>query len=183
MDRGSIEAAQAMGGQRLSAFRHDRHGDDDCVAGHDRDGGAVRRRPLCAATYAARVMIGVQNNFCGKNRREYDGSCASALALVMRLLKRAPHSSRLVRREPRGRASLTHFRSSNFVTWTSQSEPRRPDALRMREASAAPVVRDLADLLDALRASAAQRDLEGGGAAQEKQWIADTELLTRSEAG
>jgi hypothetical protein len=54
-------------------------------------------------------MIGVQNNFCGKNRREYDGSCASALALVMRLLKRAPHSSRLVRREPRGRASLTHL--------------------------------------------------------------------------
>jgi hypothetical protein len=50
----------------------------------------------------------------------------------------------------------------------------------MREASAAPVVRDLADLLDALRASAAQRDLEGGGAAQEKQWIAGAELLTRS---
>ncbi|KXU82661.1 acyl-CoA dehydrogenase [Paraburkholderia monticola] len=38
--------------------------------------------------------------------------------------------------------------------------------------------RDLTTLLAALRASAAQRDREGGHAAQEKQWIADAGLLT-----
>jgi len=51
-------------------------------------------------------------------------------------------------------------------------------ALRAREASAAPVSRDLAALLEALRANAAQRDLAGGHAAQEKQWIAEAGLLT-----
>ncbi len=51
-------------------------------------------------------------------------------------------------------------------------------ALHAREASAAPAVRDLTGLLDALHASAAQRDLAGGHAAQEKQWIADAGLLT-----
>ncbi|MGF6733094.1 alkylation response protein AidB-like acyl-CoA dehydrogenase [Paraburkholderia youngii] len=38
--------------------------------------------------------------------------------------------------------------------------------------------RDLTTLLAALRASAAQRDREGGHAAQQKQWIADAGLLT-----
>ncbi|PCE22800.1 acyl-CoA dehydrogenase [Paraburkholderia acidicola] len=38
--------------------------------------------------------------------------------------------------------------------------------------------RDLDNLLDALRASAAQRDRDGGHAAEEKQWIADAGLLT-----
>ncbi|WP_144159774.1 acyl-CoA dehydrogenase family protein [Paraburkholderia sp. BCC1885] len=42
--------------------------------------------------------------------------------------------------------------------------------------SAAP--RDLSSLLEALRATAAQRDREGGHAAREKQWIADAGLLT-----
>src|SRR4051812_15371627 len=51
-------------------------------------------------------------------------------------------------------------------------------ALHAREASAAPAVQDLTGLLDALHASAAQRDLAGGHAAQEKQWIADAGLLT-----
>ncbi|HEY1997081.1 acyl-CoA dehydrogenase family protein [Paraburkholderia sp.] len=39
-------------------------------------------------------------------------------------------------------------------------------------------VSDLTGLLDALRATAAQRDRDGGHAAQEKQWIADAGLLT-----
>jgi len=51
-------------------------------------------------------------------------------------------------------------------------------ALRAREASAAPVSRDLAALLAALHANAAQRDQAGGHAAQEKQWIAEAGLLT-----
>jgi alkylation response protein AidB-like acyl-CoA dehydrogenase len=55
---------------------------------------------------------------------------------------------------------------------------RHADAPPSREAFSAPGVRDLAGLLDALRASAAQRDHEGGHAAQEKQWIADAGLLT-----
>ncbi|MEQ5842304.1 acyl-CoA dehydrogenase family protein [Paraburkholderia acidicola] len=38
--------------------------------------------------------------------------------------------------------------------------------------------RDLDNLLDALRASAAQRDRDGGHAGEEKQWIADAGLLT-----
>ncbi|MCX4162380.1 MULTISPECIES: acyl-CoA dehydrogenase family protein [Paraburkholderia] len=38
--------------------------------------------------------------------------------------------------------------------------------------------RDLDGLLDALRATAAQRDRDGGHAAEEKQWIADAGLLT-----
>ncbi|MGF6724637.1 alkylation response protein AidB-like acyl-CoA dehydrogenase [Paraburkholderia sp. GAS41] len=42
--------------------------------------------------------------------------------------------------------------------------------------SAAP--RDLSSLLEALRATAAERDRDGGHAAQEKQWIADAGLLT-----
>lgn len=58
------------------------------------------------------------------------------------------------------------------------NDPRHADALHTPQASAAPVVRDLASLLDALHASAAQRDLDGGHAAQEKQWIADAGLLT-----
>ncbi|WP_025596805.1 acyl-CoA dehydrogenase family protein [Burkholderia sp. WSM2230] len=51
-------------------------------------------------------------------------------------------------------------------------------ALHTREASAVPAARDLAGLLEALHESAAQRDLAGGHAAQEKQWIADAGLLT-----
>ncbi|WP_027214523.1 acyl-CoA dehydrogenase family protein [Burkholderia sp. WSM2232] len=51
-------------------------------------------------------------------------------------------------------------------------------ALRAREPSAAPVSRDLAALLAALHANAAQRDHAGGHAAQEKQWIAEAGLLT-----
>ncbi|HEY4297292.1 MAG TPA: acyl-CoA dehydrogenase family protein, partial [Paraburkholderia sp.] len=58
------------------------------------------------------------------------------------------------------------------------NEVRHADALLTREASTTPVIRDLAGLLDALRASAARRDREGGHAAQEKQWIADAGLLT-----
>ena len=37
---------------------------------------------------------------------------------------------------------------------------------------------DLSSLLDALRATAAERDRDGGHAAQEKQWIGDAGLLT-----
>lgn len=58
------------------------------------------------------------------------------------------------------------------------NDPRPAAALHPRDASAAPVASDLAGLLDALRASAAQRDRDGGHAAQEKQWIADAGLLT-----
>ncbi|MFP3567910.1 acyl-CoA dehydrogenase family protein [Paraburkholderia sp. SIMBA_030] len=58
------------------------------------------------------------------------------------------------------------------------NEARRPEPREMLQTSAAPAVRDLAGLLDALRASAAQRDRDGGHAAQEKQWIADAGLLT-----
>jgi alkylation response protein AidB-like acyl-CoA dehydrogenase len=64
------------------------------------------------------------------------------------------------------------------------NEPHRPGTLEAFEAPeaphspAAPAVRDLAGLLEALRASAAQRDRDGGHAAQEKQWIADAGLLT-----
>src|SRR5580692_10786569 len=58
------------------------------------------------------------------------------------------------------------------------NELRHADAPLTREASNASRVRDLAGLLDALRASAAQRDHEGGHAAQEKQWIAEAGLLT-----
>jgi alkylation response protein AidB-like acyl-CoA dehydrogenase len=55
------------------------------------------------------------------------------------------------------------------------NDPRTPDGLGTTETQA---VRDLSGLLDALRATAAQRDREGGHAAQEKQWIADAGLLT-----
>ncbi|AFT88175.1 acyl-CoA dehydrogenase family protein [Paraburkholderia phenoliruptrix] len=58
------------------------------------------------------------------------------------------------------------------------NDPGHPATLQKREAPAAPAVRDLAALLEALHASAAQRDLAGGHAAQEKQWIADAGLLT-----
>ncbi|ASL47408.1 Dibenzothiophene desulfurization enzyme C [Burkholderia sp. AD24] len=58
------------------------------------------------------------------------------------------------------------------------NDPRPTAALHTRDASATPVASDLAGLLDALRASAAQRDRDGGHAAQEKQWIADAGLLT-----
>ncbi|NYH25427.1 acyl-CoA dehydrogenase family protein [Paraburkholderia bryophila] len=58
------------------------------------------------------------------------------------------------------------------------NDPRPTAALHTRDAFTAPVASDLAGLLDALRASAAQRDRDGGHAAQEKQWIADAGLLT-----
>ena len=58
------------------------------------------------------------------------------------------------------------------------NEPRHPEALQPLQTGAAPVVRNLTGLLDALRASAAQRDRDGGHAAREKQWIADAGLLT-----
>ncbi|NIF77498.1 acyl-CoA dehydrogenase family protein [Paraburkholderia sp. Cy-641] len=49
---------------------------------------------------------------------------------------------------------------------------------QIREPQQAQPARDLTALLQALRASAAQRDREGGHAAREKQWIADAGLLT-----
>jgi alkylation response protein AidB-like acyl-CoA dehydrogenase len=55
------------------------------------------------------------------------------------------------------------------------NEPGRPASL---DPQAPPAVGDLTSLLDALRATAAQRDRDGGHAAQEKQWIADAGLLT-----
>ncbi|REG52054.1 alkylation response protein AidB-like acyl-CoA dehydrogenase [Paraburkholderia sp. BL6669N2] len=58
------------------------------------------------------------------------------------------------------------------------NDPRHADALQTRQAFAAPKVHDLTGLLDALRATAAQRDIDGGHAAREKQWIADAGLLT-----
>ncbi|PRY09398.1 acyl-CoA dehydrogenase family protein [Paraburkholderia sp. BL25I1N1] len=58
------------------------------------------------------------------------------------------------------------------------NDPRHADALQTPQAFAAPEVHDLTGLLDALRATAAQRDIDGGHAAQEKQWIADAGLLT-----
>ncbi|WP_341318680.1 acyl-CoA dehydrogenase family protein [Paraburkholderia sp. IMGN_8] len=58
------------------------------------------------------------------------------------------------------------------------NEARRPEPRETLQTTAAPAVHDLAGLLDALHASAAQRDRDGGHAAQEKQWIADAGLLT-----
>ncbi|REE22325.1 alkylation response protein AidB-like acyl-CoA dehydrogenase [Paraburkholderia sp. BL27I4N3] len=58
------------------------------------------------------------------------------------------------------------------------NDPRHADALQTPQAFAAPEVHDFTGLLDALRATAAQRDIDGGHAAQEKQWIADAGLLT-----
>ncbi|PQV54487.1 acyl-CoA dehydrogenase family protein [Paraburkholderia sp. BL21I4N1] len=58
------------------------------------------------------------------------------------------------------------------------NDPRPTAALHTRDAFTAPVASDLAGLLDALRASAARRDRDGGHAAQEKQWIAEAGLLT-----
>ncbi|MEM5297539.1 acyl-CoA dehydrogenase family protein [Burkholderia sp. JPY481] len=49
---------------------------------------------------------------------------------------------------------------------------------QFREQQHQDCARDLTTLLAALRASAAQRDREGGHAAQQKQWIADAGLLT-----
>ncbi|MGF6817953.1 alkylation response protein AidB-like acyl-CoA dehydrogenase [Paraburkholderia atlantica] len=49
---------------------------------------------------------------------------------------------------------------------------------QIREQQPQDCARDLTTLLAALRASAAQRDREGGHAAQQKQWIADADLLT-----
>ncbi|MFP4891892.1 acyl-CoA dehydrogenase family protein [Paraburkholderia sp. EG304] len=49
---------------------------------------------------------------------------------------------------------------------------------QFREQQHQACARDLTTLLAALRASAAQRDREGGHAAQQKQWIADAGLLT-----
>jgi len=47
-----------------------------------------------------------------------------------------------------------------------------------RDPQASSASRDLSSLLEALRASAAERDRQGGHAAQEKQWIAEAGLLT-----
>ena len=55
------------------------------------------------------------------------------------------------------------------------NELDHPEA-RDPQPSSAP--RDLSSLLDALRASAAERDRQGGHAAHEKQWIAEAGLLT-----
>jgi alkylation response protein AidB-like acyl-CoA dehydrogenase len=55
------------------------------------------------------------------------------------------------------------------------NEPGHPAS---RDPQALPAVGDLASLLDALHATAAQRDRDGGHAALEKQWIADAGLLT-----
>jgi alkylation response protein AidB-like acyl-CoA dehydrogenase len=55
------------------------------------------------------------------------------------------------------------------------NDPRRSAGLATSEPN--PVL-ELDGLLDALAATAAQRDREGGHAAQEKQWIADAGLLT-----
>jgi alkylation response protein AidB-like acyl-CoA dehydrogenase len=58
------------------------------------------------------------------------------------------------------------------------NEAFHPGARHLSQAGAALPVRDLTGLLDALRATAPQRDRDGGHAAQEKQWIADAGLLT-----
>jgi alkylation response protein AidB-like acyl-CoA dehydrogenase len=55
------------------------------------------------------------------------------------------------------------------------NDPRTPAGLAP---ASSPAMGDLSALLDALRATAAERDREGGHAAQEKQWIADAGLLT-----
>jgi alkylation response protein AidB-like acyl-CoA dehydrogenase len=55
------------------------------------------------------------------------------------------------------------------------NEPGRPASLDPQTPLA---VGDLTSLLEALHATAAQRDRDGGHAAQEKQWIADARLLT-----
>lgn len=55
------------------------------------------------------------------------------------------------------------------------NDPRTPAGLA---ASGLEPVRDLSGLIDALRATAAERDREGGHASREKQWIADAGLLT-----
>lgn len=55
------------------------------------------------------------------------------------------------------------------------NEPCHPASL---DPQTPPGIGDLTGLLDALRATAAQRDRDGGHAAQEKQWIADAGLLT-----
>lgn len=57
--------------------------------------------------------------------------------------------------------------------------PQHDVALPSSQSSPSPSPsRDLSGLLGALRASAAQRDRDGGHASQEKQWIADAGLLT-----
>jgi alkylation response protein AidB-like acyl-CoA dehydrogenase len=55
------------------------------------------------------------------------------------------------------------------------NDPRTPAGLA---ASGLEPVRDLSELIEALRKTAAERDREGGHASQEKQWIADAGLLT-----
>ena len=52
------------------------------------------------------------------------------------------------------------------------NDPREPVPVTTKS------TRDLDGLLEALRATAAQRDRDGGHAAEEKQWIADAGLLT-----
>jgi alkylation response protein AidB-like acyl-CoA dehydrogenase len=46
------------------------------------------------------------------------------------------------------------------------------------DSQASPAIGDLSSLVEALRASAAERDRDGGHAGEEKQWIADAGLLT-----
>ena len=55
------------------------------------------------------------------------------------------------------------------------NEPGHPASF---DGQASAAIGDLTGLLDALRATAAGRDRDGGHAAQEKQWIADAGLLT-----
>jgi alkylation response protein AidB-like acyl-CoA dehydrogenase len=55
------------------------------------------------------------------------------------------------------------------------NEPGHPASF---DGQASAAIGDLTGLLDALRATAAERDRDGGHAAQEKQWIADAGLLT-----
>jgi len=55
------------------------------------------------------------------------------------------------------------------------NDPRSPAELANSEVKP---IDEPGGLLDALRATAAQRDRDGGHAAQEKQWIADAGLLT-----
>jgi len=55
------------------------------------------------------------------------------------------------------------------------NDPRSPAELASSEVKS---IDEPGGLLDALRATAAQRDRDGGHAAQEKQWIADAGLLT-----
>src|SRR3569623_2780784 len=92
----------------------------------------------------------------------------------------AYHESCRMRRKPLVSPFHLHCRvaSKTSSRGNSMNDFRQTAALQTREASAAPTVRDLAGLLAALHARAAERDLAGGPAAPAPQWIAAASLLT-----